>query len=87
MVHRSACLVTVAPTNPLANDKKNSPRLLPLKVSNNIASLQFYVIDYFESNNENDVDLEQLYDKAEKLVMSLFNLKKTLEESNRQYRD
>ena len=52
-------IVTVAPTDPLANDKKSLPRLLPLKVSNNIASLQFYAIDYFGSNNENDVDLDR----------------------------
>ena len=52
-------VVTVAPTNLLANDKKNLPQLLPLEVSNNIAFLQFYAIDYFGSNDENDVDLDR----------------------------
>ena len=58
MVHQVVPLVTVAPTNPLANDKKNLPRLLPLEVSNNTALIQFYAIDYFVSNNENEVYLD-----------------------------
>ena len=59
MVHPVVPLVTVAPTNTLANDKKILPRLLPLEVSNNIALLQFYAIDYFGSSNENEVYLDR----------------------------